>query len=189
MNDLNNIFEQAKVAMLSGKDEESKELLKKAASLGHLGAIQALQNLEFQYNLTKKFPVNPLLIVDDEKINLQHRIPNLVKLYEQDVLSNLGRLQSLNNGLIPDEIVELLVYQTISNFIEYKNKSGILPLAVVYEVKTQIKQAFENIYIDRGYMKQIVEEYEAILPELIWKKDIIEDTEAFMEKLDNKYFM
>ena len=189
MNNVNEIFENSKLAILEGKHDLANELLKKAASMGHFGATEVLKKMEFHKALTKKFPINPLSIVDEVNVNQSHSISDLVKLFEQDISIGLGRLQHLNNGLIPDEVVELLVYQTLTYYIEYKNNADILPLPVVYELRNQVKKAFLNVYIDSGYMYQIVDDYECKVIEAIWEVDIIQETESFMARLDDKFFM
>jgi hypothetical protein len=186
----NTLFLEAQELMQAGQQKESIAILRSLAIQGHVESIRIIAHIESLHNLSKKFPVNPLAIVDNEDVNRHHQIPNLVHLYEQDVIVNLGRLQSLNNGLTPDDCIELLVYQTISNLIEYKNKSlDVLPIAVIEQVTCQIRQAFVNVYIDRGYCSSIVDKYEKELKEKIWNPGIVEETETYMYKLDNKHFM
>ncbi|MCW3107823.1 MAG: Tetratricopeptide 1 repeat-containing protein [Segetibacter sp.] len=189
MSNIEYTFDEAKELMRIGRQKESISLLKEVATLGHVQARQILDHLEYLNNLTKKFPVNPLSIVDNDDVNRKHRLQDLVKLYEKDIVTNLSRLQTLNNGLIPDEVTELLIFQTIDNLIEYKNKSlSFLPMTVISQLKVQIEQAFINVYVDRGHMKQIVEDYKSDLMTSIWEPNINEKTLEFMEKLDNKHF-
>lgn len=103
---------------------------------------------------------NPLSIVDDPQLKSQHPIPNLIPSYEGAVYANLARLQHLNNGLTPTTILEMLVYMTIDNFITYKTNARILPMSVIVEVKRQIRQAFINLYIDRGHLSEILSKFE-----------------------------
>lgn len=187
--DLTVLFLQAQELMREGKQKESMTILRKAASLGHSESARIVTHIDTLHSFTKEFPVNPLSIVDHDEVNAQHQIRNQVHLYEQDVEVNLGRLQLLNNGLIPDEISELLVYQTIDNLIEYKNKSlHILPFGVIAQVKNQIRQAFINVHIDRGHGAAIVQKFEDDLKNRIWEAGIIEKTEFYMDKLADKHF-
>jgi len=189
MADTNLMFNLAQEFMRIGKQKESVELLRKAAGLGHIQSIQIVQNIDYTKSLTKQFPINPLSIVDNEEIDQEHIIGNFIELYKKDIFSNLSRLQTLNNGLIPDEVTELLIYQTIDNLIEYKTKSlDILPFGVIEQVKEQIKKAFISVYIDKGYGSQIIENYESELMIRIWESGIVEKTLNYMEKLDNKHF-
>lgn len=190
MTDANSIFNQAQQLMQVGRQNESIELLRKAASLGHIQASQIVDQIEKIHNLTKRFPMNPLNIVDEEDLNRQHIVPNLVTLYKDDIGANLYRLQTLNNGLIPDEVTELLIYQTIDNLLEYRDKSlGVLPLTVVSQISRQIIKAFREVYIDGGYMQQIIDDFESGLMIRIWEEGIVEKTKKFIEKLDDKYFI
>jgi hypothetical protein len=131
---------------------------------------------------------NPLSIVDDPQLKSQHPIPNLIPSYEGDVYANLARLQHLNNGLTPDTTLEMLVYMAIDNFITYKTNARILPMCVIVEVKRQIRQAFINVYIDRGQLAEILSKFEKEIMKKVWEDVIEQKTITFMEKLDNKHF-
>ncbi len=130
---------------------------------------------------------NPLKINDDPQLASKHPIPNLP--YEGDVVTNLSRLQTLKNGLTPSETSELIVYMMLDNFIEYKNKCGILPMSVLINVKGQIRRAFVNVYIDsNGELGNILADIDKEIMEKIWENNIEQETYVFMEKLSNKYF-
>ena len=45
MNNVNEIFENSKLAILEGKHDLANELLKKAASMGHFGATEVLKKI------------------------------------------------------------------------------------------------------------------------------------------------
>ena len=190
MTDLNSTFNHALELLQIGRQNESIALLRSLSEIGHSGAIQIIAHIDSLQNLKNRFPVNPLSIIDNDQLNEQHQIPNLIGVFEKDILVNLSRLQTLNNGLIPNEVTELLIYLTITYLIEYKNKAlDYLPIGVIEQVVIQIKEAFVNVYIDRGYGSYIIDEFEKVLKEKIWNPRIIEETETFMDKLDNRHFM
>lgn len=172
-----------------GNINEGILYLEKAEKLGASQATIIIQMLKNQAAVLIPPIINPLNITNDEALAVKHHIPNLIPLYEGDVVTNLSRLQTLNDGLIPEETTELLVYMTIDNFIEYKSKCGILPMSVLTNVKNQIRQAFVNVYIDRGFLKQILQDFDHQIMEKVWHKNIEVETQVFMEKLDNKYFI
>jgi len=189
MPDTEIVFEEAIELMRIGKQNESVTLLRKVASIGHFQAIQIVNHIDYIHGLAKQFAVNPLSIVVDDELNRDHILKDLVYLYERDIVTNLSRLQTINNGLIPEDVTELLIFQTIDNLIEYRNKSlGALPNGVIPQLKQQIIKAFSSVYIDRGYMSQIIENYESELMLAIWEFGIEEKTLNYMEKLDSKYF-
>jgi hypothetical protein len=131
---------------------------------------------------------NPLLILDDPQLKSRHPIPNLIESYEGDVYANLARLEHLNKGLTSLATEEMLVYMTIDNFITYKINAGLLPMCVLVEVKRQIRQAFINVYIDKGNINEILINFDIKIMQRVWEKGIEQKTLSYMEKLDNKYF-
>lgn len=135
--------------------------------------------------LSKKFPIKPLSIVDDERINREHNIPNISGYFKNDFMVNISLLQKIKSPITWNDIVELLVFQTLDNLLEYRrNCFGFLPMSIVRQVKKQMKEVVSYMRWDENSKSFVTVEYDSLLESYLFKIGIIEETIRYMNRIN-----
>ncbi|MCQ2958605.1 MAG: hypothetical protein MJ198_00255 [Bacteroidales bacterium] len=135
--------------------------------------------------LSKKFPINPLSIVDDERINSEHNIPNISGYFKNDFMVNISLLKRIKSPITWNDIVELLVYQTIDSLLEYrKNCFNFLPMSIVQQVKNQMKEAVSYMRWEEKDKSFVTTKFDSLLDSKLFRAGIIEETMHYMNRIN-----
>lgn len=139
----------------------------------------------YKNHLDTKSKQNPLGIIDDPFLNENHRLPNMVDSFANDMKEYFRTIQDHNDGLSDSDLIYVSVYFAIDILLEYRdNAQNMVPVSIIKDTKSQVLGALNNIF-EIPDERQYTDKIQELIDRKIWEPNIEFETRDFLSRIRN----